>query len=133
MDQRGLAVRELYRVAEAHLDHRAAHQRRGDRFQRRARRGRVIGDRRQVRYEPRLSGTLALYDIDKKNVLVSQLNSAPAMTEFHTAGKARSRGVELDVTGKADRQLEPDRQLWLYRRAGHRGSDLAGKALQKSR
>lgn len=48
----------------------------------------------------RLSGTLALYDIDKKNVLVSQLNSATGVTEFRTAGKVRSRGVELDVTGK---------------------------------
>nr|WP_249167197.1 TonB-dependent siderophore receptor [Bradyrhizobium sp. JYMT SZCCT0428] len=48
----------------------------------------------------RLSGTLALYDIDKKNVLVSQLNSATGLTEFRTAGKVRSRGVELDVTGK---------------------------------
>ncbi|WP_312017505.1 TonB-dependent siderophore receptor [Bradyrhizobium sp. AUGA SZCCT0431] len=48
----------------------------------------------------RLSGTLALYDIDKKNVLVSQLNSATGVTEFRTAGKVRSHGVELDVTGK---------------------------------
>ena len=48
----------------------------------------------------RLSGTLALYDIDKKNVLVSQLNTATGLNEFRTAGKVRSRGVELDVTGK---------------------------------
>ena len=48
----------------------------------------------------RLSGTVALYDIDKKNVLVSQLNSATGLTEFRTAGKVRSRGVEIDVTGK---------------------------------
>jgi iron complex outermembrane receptor protein len=48
----------------------------------------------------RLSGTLALYDIDKKNVLVSQLNTATGNNEAHTAGKVRSRGVELDVTGR---------------------------------
>ena len=47
-----------------------------------------------------LSGTMALYDIDKKNVLVSQLNTATGLTEFRTAGKVRSRGVEIDVTGK---------------------------------
>jgi iron complex outermembrane recepter protein len=48
----------------------------------------------------RLSGTMALYDIDKKNVLVSQLNIATGLTEFRTAGKVRSRGLEIDVTGK---------------------------------
>ncbi len=48
----------------------------------------------------RISGTLAFYDIDKKNVLVSQLNASTGITEFRTAGKVRSRGVELDVTGR---------------------------------
>ena len=48
----------------------------------------------------RLSGTVALYDIEKKNVLVSQLNTTTGVTEARTAGKARSRGVEVDVTGK---------------------------------
>jgi iron complex outermembrane receptor protein len=48
----------------------------------------------------RLSGTVALYDIDKKNVLVAQLNAATGVTEARTAGKVRSRGVEVDVTGK---------------------------------
>jgi iron complex outermembrane recepter protein len=48
----------------------------------------------------RLSGTVALYDIDKKNVLVSQLNTATGLNEFRTAGKVRSRGFEIDVTGK---------------------------------
>ncbi len=48
----------------------------------------------------RLSGTMALYDIDKKNVLVSQLNTATGITEYRTAGKVRSRGAEIDVTGK---------------------------------
>ena len=48
----------------------------------------------------RLSGTIALYDIDKKNVLVSQLNTTTGITEYRTAGKVRSRGAEIDVTGK---------------------------------
>ncbi len=47
----------------------------------------------------RLSGTFALYDIDKKNVLVLQDNGNGTSTG-RAAGKARSRGVELDVTGK---------------------------------
>jgi iron complex outermembrane receptor protein len=50
--------------------------------------------------DKRLSGTLALYDIQKKNVLVSQLNTTTGLNEAHDAGSARSRGVELDVTGK---------------------------------
>ena len=49
--RRGLALRELYAVAEADLDDRAAHRRRRDRLQHRARRGRAVGDRRQVRYQ----------------------------------------------------------------------------------
>ncbi len=47
----------------------------------------------------RLSGTFALYDIDKKNVLVLQDNGNGTSTG-RAAGRARSRGVELDVTGK---------------------------------
>ncbi|MBU9252377.1 TonB-dependent siderophore receptor [Burkholderia multivorans] len=47
-----------------------------------------------------LSGTLALFDIDKKNVLVSQFNDATKLTDWRTSGKARSRGVELHVSGR---------------------------------
>jgi iron complex outermembrane recepter protein len=47
----------------------------------------------------RLSGTLAVYDIEKKNVLVLQDNGNGTSTG-RAAGKARSRGVELDVTGR---------------------------------
>uniref|UniRef100_UPI003B3B00FB TonB-dependent siderophore receptor n=1 Tax=Rhodopseudomonas sp. TaxID=1078 RepID=UPI003B3B00FB len=50
----------------------------------------------------RLSGTLAVYDIDKKNVLVSQFNAATGLNEYRAAGKVRSRGVEFDVTGRLD-------------------------------
>ncbi|WP_343586316.1 TonB-dependent receptor [Herbaspirillum sp.] len=52
-----------------------------------------------------LSGTLALFDIKKRNVLVSQFNAATALTEYRTSGKARSRGVELDVTGQLTKRL----------------------------
>ncbi|WP_027552175.1 TonB-dependent siderophore receptor [Bradyrhizobium sp. Cp5.3] len=48
----------------------------------------------------RLSGTLAVYDIEKRNVLVSQLNTATSLNVYTAAGKVRSRGVELDVTGR---------------------------------
>ncbi|WP_342729118.1 TonB-dependent siderophore receptor [Bradyrhizobium sp. B097] len=51
-------------------------------------------------FNKRISGTLAVYDIDKKNVLVSQLNPTTGIVEYRTAGKVRSRGVELDVTGR---------------------------------
>ncbi len=49
--------------------------------------------------DKRLSGTVAVYDIDKQNVLVSQTN-ASNVVEYTTAGKVRSRGAEVDVTGK---------------------------------
>lgn len=47
-----------------------------------------------------LTGTLALFNIDKKNVLVQQYNDTTKQTDWRTAGKARSRGVELDVAGQ---------------------------------
>ncbi|AFQ48484.1 TonB-dependent siderophore receptor [Burkholderia cepacia GG4] len=47
-----------------------------------------------------MTGTLALFNIDKKNVLVSQFNDATKLTDWRTSGRARSRGVELDLSGK---------------------------------
>lgn len=47
----------------------------------------------------RLSGTLAFYDIDKKNVLVLD-DLGNGKSAARTSGAARSRGVELDVTGR---------------------------------
>ncbi len=47
-----------------------------------------------------LTGTLALFNIDKSNVLVSQYNDTTKQTDWRTSGKARSRGVELDVSGQ---------------------------------
>ena len=47
-----------------------------------------------------LTGTLALFNIDKKNVLVQQYNDTTKQSDWRTAGKVRSRGVELDVAGQ---------------------------------
>lgn len=47
-----------------------------------------------------VSGTLALFNIDKRNVLVSQFNPTTGLTDWRTSGRARSSGVELDVTGQ---------------------------------
>lgn len=47
----------------------------------------------------RLSGTLAVYDIQKKNVLVID-DIGGGNKAARTSGAARSRGVELDVTGR---------------------------------
>ncbi|VVE89095.1 TonB-dependent siderophore receptor [Pandoraea bronchicola] len=47
-----------------------------------------------------LSGTLAVFNIDKRNVLVSQFNDATKAIDWRTSGAARSRGVELDVSGR---------------------------------
>jgi iron complex outermembrane receptor protein len=47
-----------------------------------------------------LSGSVALFDIDKRNVLVSQFNDVTKLTDWRTAGAARSRGLEADVAGR---------------------------------
>ncbi|WP_375789977.1 TonB-dependent siderophore receptor [Bradyrhizobium sp. Pha-3] len=81
-------------------------------------------------FNKRISGTLALYDIDKKNVLVSQLNPATAIVEYRTAGKVRSRGVELDVTGRLTDNWS---MIGSYGYTDARVTEdptLAGKALQ---
>ncbi|MEG3168168.1 TonB-dependent siderophore receptor [Sphingomonas sp. LB3N6] len=53
----------------------------------------------------RITATLALYDIDKRNVLVSQFNTATGLTEYRTAGRAISRGVEFDIAGRITKAL----------------------------
>jgi iron complex outermembrane recepter protein len=78
----------------------------------------------------RLSGTVALYDIDKKNVLVSQLNSVTGITEYRAAGEVRSRGAEVDVTGKLTDSWS---MIGSYAYTDARVTDdpiLTGKALQ---
>ncbi|GBR09725.1 TonB-dependent siderophore receptor [Asaia siamensis] len=53
----------------------------------------------------RLTGTLAFYDIHKRNVLVSQYNDATKQTDYRTAGAARSRGIEFDLAGRVTKRL----------------------------
>lgn len=50
-----------------------------------------------------LTGTIALFEIQKRNVLVQQYNTSTNLTDWRTSGKARSRGLEIDVAG----QLSP--------------------------
>ncbi|MNC17472.1 Ferrichrome-iron receptor precursor [compost metagenome] len=47
-----------------------------------------------------LTGTLALFDIDKRNVLVADGDSQPGTIIYRNAGAVRSRGVELELTGQ---------------------------------
>ena len=47
-----------------------------------------------------LTGTLALFDITKRNVLVSNFDSTSGETVYSNAGEVSSRGVELDLTGQ---------------------------------
>jgi iron complex outermembrane receptor protein len=46
----------------------------------------------------RITGNMALFDINKRNVLVA--NSEQPGTIIYSAGEVRSRGVELDLTGQ---------------------------------
>ncbi|MDH4607507.1 TonB-dependent receptor [Pseudomonas sp. BN102] len=46
----------------------------------------------------RITGTLALFDIDKSNVLVTQTLNGETVAS--TAGEVRSRGLELDLAGQ---------------------------------
>lgn len=68
-------------------------------------RGRQFEAGLKVELPHRISGTLAVYDIDKRNVIVSQYNSATGLTDYRTAGRARSRGVELDFSGQVTDHL----------------------------
>lgn len=47
-----------------------------------------------------VSGTLALFDIRKRNVLVANFDAPSASTVYSTAGEVRSRGVELELSGQ---------------------------------
>ena len=50
--------------------------------------------------DDRISGTLALFDIKKRNVLVANFDSISANTVYTTAGEVRSLGAELDLSGQ---------------------------------
>jgi iron complex outermembrane receptor protein len=52
-----------------------------------------------------ITATLAAYDIDKRNVLVSQYIPELVRVMYRTSGRAASRGVELDVAGQLTRTL----------------------------
>jgi len=47
----------------------------------------------------RITASVALFDIRKRNVLVQQYNDVTKQTDRHTNGSARSRGLEVDVAG----------------------------------
>jgi iron complex outermembrane receptor protein len=51
-----------------------------------------------------LTGSVALFDIKKRNVLVSQYNDTTKLTDWRTSGAARSRGIEVDVAGPINRR-----------------------------
>ncbi|GFM94050.1 iron complex outermembrane recepter protein [Pseudomonas cichorii] len=46
------------------------------------------------------SATVALYDIQKRNVLVANYDAVTASTVYSSAGEVRSRGLELDLSGQ---------------------------------
>lgn len=46
-----------------------------------------------------LTSTLALFDIDKKNVLTSETDTTTGDTLYRVAGRVRSRGLEAEVNG----------------------------------
>jgi len=47
-----------------------------------------------------VSGTMALFDITKRNVLVADGDTQPGTILYSNAGEVRSRGVELDLAGQ---------------------------------
>ena len=62
-----------------------------------------------------MTGTLALFNIDKKNVLVSQYNDATKLTDWRTSGR-RARAGSSRRVGQDRRARERDRELRVHRR-----------------
>ncbi|NNP71065.1 TonB-dependent siderophore receptor [Acinetobacter sp. Ac_5812] len=56
-------------------------------------------------FNDRIKANFALYDIKKRNVLVAITKSGQD-TELHTTGAVRSKGAELDLTGRLTDQLD---------------------------
>ena len=54
----------------------------------------------------RIKANFALYDIKKRNVLAKVTNSSTNEVELHTTGAVRSKGAELDLTGRVTDQLD---------------------------
>ncbi|TBU98774.1 TonB-dependent siderophore receptor [Pseudomonas dryadis] len=76
----------------------------------------------------RLTGTLALFDIVKENVLVTQ--NIGGETVASGAGEVRSRGVELDLTGQLSDNLSLIGTFALTDAEVTRDPDLKGNRLQ---
>jgi iron complex outermembrane receptor protein len=55
-------------------------------------------------WEGRLFASLAFYHLTKNNILTSDV-STPDLTDQVAIGKARSRGIEFDMTGKLDENI----------------------------
>ena len=56
-------------------------------------------------FNDRIKTNFALYDIKKRNVLVA-ITKPGQDTELHTTGAVRSKGAELDLTGRLTDQLD---------------------------
>ncbi|ENX42923.1 TonB-dependent siderophore receptor [Acinetobacter sp. NIPH 2100] len=54
----------------------------------------------------RIKANFALYDIKKRNVLAKVTNPSSNEIELHTTGAVRSKGAELDLTGRLTDQLD---------------------------
>lgn len=57
-------------------------------------------------FNDRIKANFALYDIKKRNVLAKITNSSTKEVELHTTGAVRSKGAELDLTGRLTDQLD---------------------------
>ncbi len=86
-----VAVQQLYRVVQAELFHRHPN------WFAAAGAGQVVEVGGKLALPNGVTGTLALFDITKRNVMVSELVEGETVTR--TAGRVRSQGVELDVAG----------------------------------
>ncbi|OEY93039.1 TonB-dependent receptor [Acinetobacter proteolyticus] len=57
-------------------------------------------------FNERIKANFALYDIKKRNVLAKVTNPSSNEVELHTTGAVRSKGAELDLTGRLTDQLD---------------------------
>jgi iron complex outermembrane receptor protein len=53
----------------------------------------------------RITGTVALFDIDKRNVMVNETPAGSSLSIARAAGAVRSRGLEVDITGQLTDQI----------------------------
>ncbi|WP_336041518.1 TonB-dependent siderophore receptor [Acinetobacter dispersus] len=57
-------------------------------------------------FNDRIKANFALYNIKKRNVLAKVTNPSSNEVELHTTGAVRSKGAELDLTGRLTDQLD---------------------------